>query len=291
MNYKEPMSKLQFDKERGFSESISVTFEFVRQEFIPLLKSLLIFTSIPAVVLGVLQAYYIKGSFNNLLNSIAMGQEDRLGILLEWLPWLLSLSFIALLMVSGITLSYMNLYYKRGFTPAQPDVWKDFVSKGGRLLALSIIWSLVAMAGTIFFVVPGIWLSVVMVLSFPILFFEDASIKESFKRSFFLIRSHWWQTLGIVLVVSIIQSVLSGILAIPTVVYGVIKGIKDADVNMAVSGDDSFIILFSVLSTIVESWLNALTAVACGFQFFSLREKKENNSILQRIDQVNEGNE
>ncbi len=279
MKSKTVKNHIVLDKERQLGEIISATFGFVSQEFVPLLKSLFLFTSIPVVVLGVIQAFYIKGSFANMLD-VAMKDQQKWDVFMEWFPLLALLLFLSTFLVFGISMEFMNQYNQKGHGNfSQLDVWKGFVAKIGRLLGLNIILFFVILAGLVLLLLPGIWISIVSMLMFPVLFFENGSIRVCFYRSFSLVRSHWWQTFAIFLVMMVLQVVLSGILSIPAVVYGIIQGIKIAGDPLIAQDENTSLIIFSVISTIVESWLNVLSFIVLGFQFFNLRQKLNNSKL------------
>lgn len=283
---------IEFEKERDFSDVLNATFEFIRQEFLPLLKVLAIYTSVPTIILGIIQSFYVKGNINSILSSIVNKQSVNDSEIITWLPWLMLASAISYIFILGITLEYMNQYHQKGrgqFTPQ--EIWNGFLQNLGSIIGLNFISGLALILAMVMLIIPGIWLSMVIMLMCPILVFEKASIGQSWSRAFFLIKSNWWKTFGIIIVISIIQSILSSILSIPAMIYGIILGIKGLDGSIQEIGNNPVVISFSIVSSLVTAWLNVLTILACGFHYFSLREKKENNSLLRRIEKINLENE
>lgn len=281
-----------FEKERDFSDVLNATFEFLRQEFLPLLKVLALYTSVPTIILGIIQSFYMKGNLNNVLSNIVNQGVSNNSEILVWIPWLMLASLISYIFILGITLEYMNQYHQKGRGQfSHTDVWNGFLQNLGKLIGLNIISGLALIFAMLMLIIPGIWLAIVIMLMCPILVFEKASISQSWSRAFFLIRSNWWRTFGIIIVITIIQSILSSILSIPAIIYGVILGIRGLEGSIQEVGNNPVIISFSIVSAIVTAWLNVLTILACAFHFFSLREKKENNDILRRIEKINSENE
>ena len=279
------------EKERDFSDVINSTFEFVRHEFLPLLKLLAIYTSAPTAIFAIIQSYYMKDSLNNAIQKIADQGIDYALPLLSWLPWLILASMIQYFFIWGLTLEYMNLYKEKGkdnFTIG--EVWSAFLHKLPRIIGLNIVVAVIFLMALLLLIIPAIWFSIVSILMMPILIFENASIKQSISRALHLIKSNWWRTFGIFFVVSIILSIVSNVLSIPTLIYGVIQGIKGIEGDGSGLINNPILISFSFVATVATSWLNVIVIIACAFQFFSLREKKENTTLIQRIEKINQEN-
>ena len=80
------------------------------------------------------------------------------------------------------------------------------------VLAVSTLYGVAAGIGMLFLIVPGVFLTVVLFAS-PILpITEGKGVLESAKRSYELVKGHWWRAFAIVLI-STIAAVLMGLAA------------------------------------------------------------------------------
>src|SRR5262249_61029012 len=80
-----------------------------------------------------------------------------------------------------------------------------------RLSAVDILFAIVVTAGLDFFVVPGILLFTWLSLSGPVVELEGAGVLGSFKRSWALVRGHFWTVLAVLVPIALLSSALSGV--------------------------------------------------------------------------------
>lgn len=282
------LQKIDFDKERDFSDSISIVFDFLRSEFVPLIKSLAVFALIPSVIYGIIKSLYVKGTIFDSIKTIIAGESDHSSTELSvWYPILMVFAIITSILITIVTLEYMHQYYQKGKGNfSNNDIWQGIKTKIGTILGASTLYLILIIIGLILLIVPGIWFTVVALLIAPAIIFENASIWQSIKRARFLISSNWWSTFGIILIASILQSILSGLFSIPAFIYGMIKALHATGDALQELANDNFILIITAISAVAEAWLSIITTLAVGFIFFSLREKKENRTILNEISTI-----
>ncbi len=284
--------KIELDKERNFSDIINTTFELIRSEFLPLIKVLAIYASLPTLLQAIIQSYYMKDSINETLQSIATKGMGGSTEILIWLPWLMVTSIITSIFTWGLGLEYINQYRQKGrdgFTHS--DVWRGFLNKLLKISWLNIVLIFALIFAFLLLIIPGIWFSVVSALIMPVLIFENRSILNSISRAVYLIRSNWWKTLGLLVVVAIIQSMISGLFSIPAMVYGIILGLRGMEGEVAEIANNPILITFSIVTSVISTWLNLLIIITCALQFFNLREQKEKNILISRIEKINQAND
>lgn len=81
-----------------------------------------------------------------------------------------------------------------------------------RLIAVDILFAIVVTVGLDLFVIPGILLFTWLSLSGPVVELEGAGVLGSFKRSWNLVRGHFWTVLAVLVPIALLSSALSGLL-------------------------------------------------------------------------------
>lgn len=120
--------------------------------------------------------------------------------LLELMPYsaaLAALVSVTLLVATGIAAVAVGkavLGKPLGFGEAVRELARHALP----LLGLSVVVSLLATIGMLFFVVPGVWVFVLFALAVPALMLEKATMSHAANRSRDLVRNHWWRTFGMV---------------------------------------------------------------------------------------------
>ena len=74
----------------------------------------------------------------------------------------------------------------------------------GKLIAVDIIFVLMMVVGTIAIIVPGILIYVYLSLAGPVVELEKRGIWDGFRRSFDLVRGHFWMAAGVLIPVEIV---------------------------------------------------------------------------------------
>lgn len=286
---------INFKQERSFGDLFNDTFNFIIQEFkrlgAPILYyvlPLLIFSAIGVTIYSVkiqavTQAMAQTPGSNPFVAFEAMGQ--MLGIVFL----VFSLSMISGVLLMSTVLCYIKLYINEGpdgFTTN--DVWKEIMKHFWSVLLSGVVVVLVVVAGFVFCVIPGIYLSVALSLLFPILIFEGKSFSDSFSRSFKLIKDNWWFTFGVLIVIGIIYYILAILVSIPNMLMGfqsLFTNIKKGATSMDFSV--SFYIVNSI-TQLLSQLFSVILIVMTAFIYHGLVEKKEHPSLMDKIDQMKE---
>lgn len=80
-----------------------------------------------------------------------------------------------------------------------------------KLISLYFIQTIIVSIASLFFILPGIWLSVAFTIAVPFILFNDDSAIDALKNSFSVINKNWWTVFGLLLVGGLIA--ISGFLA------------------------------------------------------------------------------
>lgn len=124
------------------------------------------------------------------------------------------LGLLGLLFVSGFTtivVSKAVLGEQIGFEQA----WARLRPMVPALLGLTLLTSVLIGVGLLFFLVPGIWIGVLLSLAAPALILEHGTITGSLKRSIELVRHNWWRIFGMIVALIGISLVVQLLVSIP----------------------------------------------------------------------------
>ncbi|MFZ1279621.1 MAG: hypothetical protein WAR59_02215, partial [Ignavibacteriaceae bacterium] len=217
--------KIEFQKYRDFGQVINGTFEFIRHNFLPLLKSIIFIVGPFILLSGIFSGLYQEDifSFNNTTTSLS-----NFGIVS--LLYLIAL-FLSMITMVSVVYSYVLIYLERtDESPIQIDeVWLGVKSNILKVVGITILIGIIigvigitfflplffifnvesnplAMIPIIFLVmIPIIYFSNKLTLTYFVSLYENIGAVDSMKRSIFLIKNKWWFTFGLVIVLSFIQ--------------------------------------------------------------------------------------
>ena len=99
--------------------------------------------------------------------------------------------------------------------PNPGDALQHVLSRFGVLIAVALLSGFAVFIGLLLFIIPGIWIGVSLVPVIAVVMFEDRGIIDSMRRSFSLVRGSWWQVLGVVAVLAVINIVLGLFTVVP----------------------------------------------------------------------------
>jgi hypothetical protein len=130
----------------------------------------------------------------------------------------------------------------------------------GAVLAAVLLAGLATLAGFVAFVIPGLWLAVVLYFTSQAVVAEGHSPMDALRRSRELVAGQWWRVFGIGIFFAVAIGVVSGIVTVGA------AAAADA------SGRELFVLVGSMLSDVFAV---GFTAVAGTLVFFDLRVRHE----------------
>ncbi|MCW3807883.1 hypothetical protein [Plebeiibacterium marinum] len=301
---------IELKKKRGFSDVLNATFAFIKQEYKLFWRMIILYAGLPVLVYSIFSTIYFRNTFNTLfkvLSNPSQAQEFSQNVSNEvFLIYILSI--IMYLFFYGLTYSYVVHYSKNNNRAENThSVWSMFTGKFMALLGYSLLTLL--LIGTAYGIVAlflgalgnpivaaiGVFATLILVIYISLAFSfiliiklnEDEPYLESARRCFYLIKGHWWQTFGLVIIAIIIGFALNMALTVPVTSYFTAKGLlsnsKTVDIIPA--------IIISVSSTLTTVISTPILPLILSFQYFSLCEHKDNTSLLERIKNINSTND
>lgn len=128
------------------------------------------------------------------------------------------------------------------------------LSRFGSVLLVAVLVGIVVGVGFILLIIPGIIFLVFLSVSEPALIVENRRGTEALKRSWNLVRGHFWHALVVILIAAILTGIVQGILT-------------------AIGGHNWFVRwIFSAIAQILTSPFSALVTVLL---YLDLRARKE----------------
>jgi hypothetical protein len=271
---------------RDFGQIVNDSFTFLKENFKPLFKALLIICGF-FILIGAVSTVF---TYMNILSPFTM-DFNRYNASVQPLAYLagaLISAFILILtqvFIHFVTFCYISVYIqKNNNTPTLAEVWGYFRYYFFRILGSGIVIFLLVVAGFFLCLIPGIYLVPVTSLIIPIIVIENTSFGYAFNKSFRLIKGNWWLVFGVLFIMSLIVGVASSAVSIPLSI-------------IAVSGKFLSLKSFTLPLLIIFSFLRnvfmlayVLPAIAICLCYFNLAEQKDATGLLGRIEKLGENN-
>jgi hypothetical protein len=115
-----------------------------------------------------------------------------------------------------------------------------------------------AALGFLAFILPGIWLAISWEFTAQAVVVEGRRGTDALRRSFTLVRGRWWRVFGIIVILSLLAQVASGIVSVPL----------DAIARSVDSGA-----VYTASRIVGDTIAYSLTALAGTLLFFDLRAR------------------
>lgn len=308
--------KFEFYSVRNFGQVLTDTFTFTRTHFKSLASFLFVIVA-PVMLLSMVgMTYFFNKYFDVLLSLVKMPNAEKNGDnfvdnIIGTLPYLgfsLILTFILYSLVICTTLVYIKLYQSDSELTLK-TIWKEirkylfkiiltqvfisliFLVFGG----LFVLPSLAGIAGIIisgflliFLLLASVFILIKFSYSYMFLVFENKSIIESLKESYFFCNGVFINTLGLMFVLSFVISLVSSVFQIPgfALVYAnIIFMIIDENspsMDLLNTAGSALLSLGSVLSYLVY----AVLYIGLAINYFSTIEKREGRKSKEEIENI-----
>lgn len=307
---------IEFHKARDFSKKVNDTFEFLKQNFVPLTKSVL-FIAGPPVLMGSLMMGSFIGDFLNFSQdsfanpgSSEMAEKYFFSTNF-WLQIVLALLF---LIISGVaSLSSINNYIllygeKKSNQIEVGEVWVRVKETFWMYLGTMIFFGLllvvayvimlvpIALVSTIspvlvFFGVIGVIVGIFYLLfgaslTFFIRAYEKTSFIAALSRSFYLVRGKWWSPFGLIIILSLIVSTMSYFFIMPWYIATLVSSLHSVSTNAFQESSFNWKLLTVVSFTLyylAQMVLYSIPNVGIALQYFNLVELKEAKGLIDEI--------
>ena len=185
--------EIQFRKKRETGEIIADTFAFLKQEFRPLAKIVLIYV-IPFIILYAALQVDVQRKLldSGIMNDPSLIMNNPGPFYKNVIIILLFNVFVQALFIAAVY-SYIEMYIKEGkgnFT--LHEVTSRLFHNSLLALGAGVALTVIVVLGLMMFIVPGIYFANTLSLSVMILIFEKKGLNHALTRSWKLVNSLWW---------------------------------------------------------------------------------------------------
>lgn len=309
---------IEFHRKRDFSRKLNATFEFIKQNFKPLSKSILFIAGPPILI-----ASLLMGSFFTNLNANnpgASGQIESIQTYFSsptfWLEIALMILFYTVATVMNIATinNYLVLYgEKRSNAIEVSEVWdrvratfwmyfRSIILFMILLMAayvvlaipvgiLAVISPLLVVFGFILFFCGIIYLVFASSLTFIIRAYENNGFFEAVVRSFKLVKDKWWSTFGLLMILYLVMFLASMLFILPWQIISGISMFHSVSTNTFEEPSAGWQLLTTVvfsLQYLIQMLLSSLPNIGVAFQYFNLVEMKEAKGLMTQIQTLGE---
>jgi hypothetical protein len=275
------MTAFDFYKPRRIGETINATFTFIRQEFIPLGKSILFIVGPLMLIAAIISNSTFGEQFSPTPEYILSSEYwSNVGLLMFFQ---MAIYAFMILLINHYILLYVNQDESRF---SVQTIFNQSIKGFWKILGITILFTIIISIATMLLIIPGIYLSVSLSLLYAVIIQEKISMKAAFNRSAFLIREYWWFTLGVLILIWIVVFTLQLVFQGPFLIIGFIYGFHDADPDI-LANYGWWISISTVLSQLANLFYG-IFVVATTVHYYSQREKKEAAGLSQKIDALND---
>ncbi len=289
-------------RKREFGEIINEAFKIIKHNFKAFLLGFMIFV-LPTIIIGSVLLGYLGGSVVKLM-------AGDIQSLMDFKEIFSGVGLMYFFTIIGGILSFLVCYAificieENGGEPVeysqvQSKILSMFlpVLTAAIYIFLMLFVPLAIMLGLAFAVHIGLVILVGIISSFILIYLivplqyypfilvrESLSHTEALKRSFELIKDHWWPTFGLYLVASIIASLLSYILVIPGQLIAGILNFSSIDPTEGITTSFIWVTVGFFLMNLGSLFCQMYIWVCLLVKYYDLVERKDNTGLRSRIE-------
>lgn len=280
------MSKINLNEVRGFGDSITATFSFVKQEFKPLIFSLGVLVA-PLIFLDLfLKSFILRNSLSMLSDNSVDGFSQLLSLGSETLLSTFA-SGVVYLWLTIVIVSYIKVYYEKYQAGDESrimiaQVWQTVKTNIGRMLLGGFVLVILLAFAFIVLIVPGIYFSVALMFTLFYIGIQRKSLDESLSGSMTLVKGKWWYLFWYAIVLYFIVSILAYVFNLPYLFFTFAAAFGETI-------PDAYGLTIGMMFANFGQYIaQGLILIGLAVKFFSLLEEKEHVSLFQKIDQMGE---
>ena len=288
-------SVIELWKVRDVGDVLNVTFEFIRQNYKTLGKSLLFIVG-PVTALTMAGVTMMIFGIGTLDSTNAADGVLSVGLLGMGFLLLMTFGIILQVLPSLVVNAFGVLYQDHGPGVVEvADVWhlskRRFWAFLGALILIGIMGvvigaiSIIPCLGAIVYLIGSFYIAVTFSLVYPMLMRERIGVFDALSRCVKLVKSSWWATCGVVFLANFIYIMAIGICFVPLLLASTVADFNDLD--FFESGYFQVVlVLVGVVGLLVFVLLRAVPELAVMFQYFNLVERKERPGLMAQIDAI-----
>jgi hypothetical protein len=311
-------NRIEMHKERNFSSILGDAVTFVKQNFIPMGKSLVLIVVPAFVVASVMFGMFFVQVFTQI-NQIKMGNPTEasssiLGLFFSPMLWLTFLFYyITILLAIAVIFIYIKIYSKRTDDTiiTVGEVWQAtkavllrffFFSIGygflffllylffafvlglifvGLIQASTVIGSIFAVL-TVIFIILSVATYVSILL--PVILYEEVGFFETLGRTSALLKGSFWQTVATIFVAYILVLVFG--IAFNILFQYLLQLSTIGSASIQSSTLNTFVIAYFAIVPVIMLVAYAFQLSVSSFAYYSLLEKRDHVGLKMKVDSM-----
>jgi hypothetical protein len=314
----ENFKAIEFHRTRDFSNKMNITFEFLRQNYKGLGKSLLFIAGPPVIVTGLLMGSFMVNLQSLTTGMARFGSPDAMlrsfatpTFLLEVLLAVVFAVVSSVMAVATIN-NYILVYDEKKSNQIEfGEVWERVRSTFWMYFGTMFFFFLLLMAFYLIIVIVVVVLikismgfvvlagfalffllcyaMIAVSLTFFIRAYEQKGFFEAIGRSIMLVQGKWWSTFGLLMVLYIVGATVSYVFAMPYYALTFVNAMHSTSTGTFEEPSSAMhylSIAFFSLYYMVQVLLSSLPNIGVAFQYFNLVERKEAPGLLKHIDNL-----
>lgn len=207
-------NNIKIFQQRDFGELISAPITFFIKEFKKIFVTLLIFIG-PFIVFNLILTRSLGAAFSqDIFNTLRYGDLTSVSFFSFEIILLYILSILQTAVLYTVLAIYIKLYRIHGSEGFLiQDIWDEFLKRIGQTIAAVFVSAVLIFLGSIFLVIPGIYLAVVFYIFCAVIVFEEIPFSQAFSRVFEVMKGNWWMTFGTFIIMAIIAGIINLIIS------------------------------------------------------------------------------
>ena len=269
---------IKFRQKRELGQILSDSFAFLKQEARPLSRLMLLYV-LPFIVIYVIaQIYFQKNVLVRFNPTNLEAMQENMGSLYLNLAIFMGFFVFIQSLMAGTYYSYIEAYVKKGRGNIElQDIAPHFFSNSLLALGAGIVFAFLTFLGATFCVLPGVYLANTFSLVFIILIFEKKGLSNAMGKSWKLVNTQWWNTLGLnlvgIVIVFGISLLFSLLLATIGASQGLASGISDTPIEYP-----QWYWVINGITSVISTCVFIVPYTFLAFHYFNLEERE--NPIL-----------
>ena len=225
-------------------------------------------------------------SMSSLMSQDASGAIGMfVAILIMMVAYLVAFVFINL---AGM--HYIKSYIDNNGAVDQEEISRNTKERFWSFMGFGVLAGIILFVSVMLCVFPMFYTWTVLSLGASILVFQNESATDTIGKCFSFVSGHFWETFGVIIVVSLLVGVLGYIFQIPAVIYQFVQmgiGLNSQDPT-AVFGlfSDPIYLLLNLISIVGQLMFYAITLVTNVFIYFDINEQKNLTGTIETIDSL-----
>lgn len=273
--------RINLSEKRNFGDKFTTTFLFLKQEFKSLIAAFAVIV-LPLVLVEVfLQSLLLEDTLAIAAGNVLDSDKASMGTLLINNLLVIIVFFWLQLFV----LSYLRLYsdkypLQEKIKISSREILRTMRQHLGEALGVGVVYMLAVIVGTILFIIPGIYVAVVLVFSAYFCVLRDKNVSSSLADAVDLCKGHWWSLFGYLLLFQLIITMLSYIFSLPYMGIAAISLVTEHTPGIFELS------LVTLIAKIGGYLMTIILLAGIGVRFYSDLENKEHKSLLEKIGQI-----